>query len=260
MTSPIWNATHRWRWVRLTLAVVATVAIVVTGHEMARHLTAIEHDITVLGPWALAVFVAIYVVGTVVLLPDSIFGVIAGAVFGLPLGFAAVLAGTVLGAALQFPLARHLLRGPVERFVADRPTLRAIRLGVAHHRRWLQALLRLTPVNRAVLSYVLASSEVRLGGYLLATLAHAPSILLEVWAGHAGRHLIHLRSTGRPQLGRDLVIFGGLIATGLLMTWISRVARRAVEAAAAAEGEGEGEGEATDAGPAGPASAGHLTS
>ncbi len=235
MTSPIWNATHRWRWVRLALTVVATVAIVVTGHELARHLAAIERDITALGSWSVVVFVAIYVALSIVLIPDSIFGVIAGVVFGIPLGFAAILAGTVLGAAFQFPLARHLLRRPVERFVAGRPTLRAIRLGVAHHRRWLQALIRLTPVNRALVSYVLASSGVRFGGYLLACLAHAPSILLEVWAGHAGRHLIHLRSTGRLSLANDLLIFGGLVVAGVLMMWISQVARRAIEAAAAAE-------------------------
>ncbi len=242
VTSPIWTATHQWRALRLVLVALAVVAIVVAGHELARHLDAIEHQITALGPWALATFVAVYVVLSIFLIPDSVFGVIAGVVFGIALGFAAVLAGTLLGAALQFPLARHLLRRPVEHFVARRPALETIRRGVRHHRRWLQALIRLTPINRALVSYVLASSGIGFTSYLLACLAHIPSILLEVWAGHAGRHLIHLRSTGRPSLGRDLLIFGGLVVAGLLMTWISQVARRAIEAAAAAEGETAGAG------------------
>ncbi len=234
LPGPFWERIDKWRLLRWGFVAVGAVAILALGHELHRHLQAIEAWVESLGAWGPLAFVAIYVVCTILLAPDSVFGVAAGLLFGLPLGIAVVLAGTVLGALIEFPLAHHLFRAPVERFVTHRPTLAAIRRAVARRDAWLQALIRLTPINRAVVSYVLASSGVRLGGYLAACLAHLPSIALEVWAGHAGHHLIELRGTGHARLEHELLVFGGLLAAVGVMLVVSRAARRAVEAATAA--------------------------
>lgn len=228
-----WERIDHWRLLRWALAAIGAVVILALGHELHRHVQAIEAWVESLGPWGPVAFVAMYVACTVLLVPDSVLGVAAGLLFGLPLGIAVILAGTVLGALVEFPLAHHLLRAPVDRFVAHRPTLAAIRRAVARRDAWLQALIRLTPINRAVVSYVLASSGVRLGGYLAACAAHLPSIALEVWAGHAGHHLIELRGTGHARLAHELLVFGGLLAAVGVMLVVSRAARRAVERAAA---------------------------
>lgn len=229
---PFWERIDHWQLLRWALVAIGAGVILVLGHELHRHLQAIEAWVESLGPSGPVAFVAIYVTCTVLLVPDSVLGVAAGLLFGLPIGIAVILAGTVLGALLEFPLAHHLLRVPVERFVAHRPALAAIRRAVARRDAWLQALIRLTPVNRALLSYVFASSGVRLGGYLAACAAHLPSIALEVWAGHAGHHLIELRGAGQARLLHELIVFGGLLAAVGVMVVVSQAARRAVETAA----------------------------
>ncbi|MCB1055918.1 MAG: hypothetical protein KDD11_10465, partial [Acidobacteria bacterium] len=44
-------------------AVVLLVAILVAGHELNRHLQAVESWISRLGPWGPAVFVALFAIG-----------------------------------------------------------------------------------------------------------------------------------------------------------------------------------------------------
>ncbi len=233
LPGPFWERIDNWRVLRWAFVAVGAVVILALGHELHRHLQAIEAWVRSLGAWGPLAFVAIYVACTILLVPDSVFGVAAGLLFGLPLGTLVILAGTVLGALVEFPLAHHLFRAPVERFVTHRPALAAIRRAVARGDARLQAMIRLTPINRAVLSYVLASSGVRLGGYLAACLAHLPSIALEVWAGHAGHHLIELRGIGHARLEHELIVFGGLLVAVGGMFVVSRAARRAVERAAA---------------------------
>jgi uncharacterized membrane protein YdjX (TVP38/TMEM64 family) len=140
----------------------------------------------------------VLILTTSFLVPDTVRCIIAGALFGLYWGAAAVLAGILLAAAMQFALSQKLLRSRVQRMLAARPALTAIQRAVGRDEFRLQLLLRLTPLNPAIISYLLGSAGVRFSSFLIACLALTPSLIIEVYFGHVGKHTVML--AGSPIL------------------------------------------------------------
>ncbi len=210
--------------------------VLVLGAEIGRHIQGIDGWIAGLGPWALLAFFLLYAVLSSAFVPDILFGLVAGATFGFPRGLAAVAAGSLAGAALQYTVARLFLGRPIDRFLATRPSLRVILHAVRTDEFRLQFLIRLTPLNRALTSYLLGAAGVRFIPFVAACFALVPSLCLEVYAGYAGGHLA--RMAGRPYRSvvlEDVTVVAGLAAAVAVMVVVSRVARRALEAAAAAD-------------------------
>jgi uncharacterized membrane protein YdjX (TVP38/TMEM64 family) len=211
-------------------------AIVAAGEDIARHIATLEIWTSGMGPGGVFAFIALLVVATSLLIPESVLSIIAGGVFGFRLGLIAVLVGNVLAASLQYALARQLLRGRIERALAGRPALAAIQRAVRSDELRLQALLRLTPLNPATVSYLLGAAGVRFPGFLAASLALTPHLLLEVYVGFAGKHLAHM--AGRGTLAgylHDVTVIGGLAVTIIVIGLLSRTANRAVMATASAD-------------------------
>lgn len=211
--------------------------IVVLGTEVGRHIQGIDGWIAGLGPWALLAFILLYAVLSSAFVPDILFGLVAGATFGFPRGLAAVAAGSVTGAALQYTVSRRFLRRRIELFLAERASLRIIIQAVRSDELRLQFLIRLTPLNRALTSYLLGAAGVRFFPFVAACAALVPSLCLEVYAGYAGRHLAGM--AGRPHrtvVLEDVAVVMGLGAAVAVMVLVSRAARRALDQAAAGEG------------------------
>ncbi|MEJ2170137.1 MAG: hypothetical protein P8X90_31950 [Desulfobacterales bacterium] len=82
--------------------------------------------------------------------------------------------------------------------LAARPALTAIQRAVGRDEFRLQLLLRLTPLNPAIISYRLGSAGVRFSSFLIACLALTPSLIIEVYFGHVGKHTVML--AGSPIL------------------------------------------------------------
>jgi uncharacterized membrane protein YdjX (TVP38/TMEM64 family) len=213
----------------LAMGLLPVIAIVVVGWEIAHHIDAIELWIANLGYWSVFAFIGLYVLATSLLLPESVIAIIAGALFGLSWGFAAVMAGSLIAATLQFTLSRHILRMRIQRIIAGRPTLAAIQRSVHRDACRLQVLLRLTPLNHATISYLLGAVGVRFSGFLLACLALTPHLFIEVYFGHAGKHIARMagRHTQAVYL-HDMAVIGGLVVTLIVMVFVSRAARKAV--------------------------------
>lgn len=218
----------------LAVVLLLVAAIVVGGRELEHHLKAIESWITSLGPWGLLAFVGLFVLATSLMLPDTVLCIIAGALFGLGWGAAAALAGSVLAGAIQFGLARKLLRARIQRVLAARPSLAAIQHAVKRDEFRLQLLLRLTPLNPATISYLLGAASVRFPGFLIACLALAPNLFVEVYVGHVGKHAARMVGSD-PHTAHlhDLAMMGGLAVCVVVMVLVSRMARKAVMQAAA---------------------------
>lgn len=213
----------------LAIGTLLVIAIVVVGRDVGHHINAIESWIAKLGPWGALVFVALFVVATSLLAPDTVLGIIAGALFGMVWGVAAVLAGSFIAAALQFALSRHLLRARIERMLRARPSLMAIQRAVTRDEFRLQVLLRLTPLNPATVSYLLGAAGVRFVGFLIACLALAPHLIIEVYFGHAGKHMAQMAG-GDAKAGHlhNLVIIGGAVVGVIVIVIVSRMAHKAV--------------------------------
>ncbi len=206
------------------------ILIVVLGREAGHHVGAIERWIVALGPEGLAVFVVFLVVGTSVLIPESLFGIAAGAVFGVWPGFVVVLVGNVIAASLQYVLARRLLRNRIQQALSSRPQLAAVQRAVLQDEIRLQLLLRLTPLNAASLSYVFGAAGVRFAGFLFACVGLLPHLLMEVYLGHVGQHLTHISAGTRPHpFAHEAVTFGGLLISAIVVFVVARIARKAIE-------------------------------
>jgi uncharacterized membrane protein YdjX (TVP38/TMEM64 family) len=222
-------ADRRNRLVFVGAALLLLFAILAAGDEIRHHLAAIEAWITGLGPWGIVGFVAVYAAATSLLIPESALSISAGALFGLAWGIAAAALAMLLAAALQYALARHLLLARIERLLADRPLLASIERAVKRQEFRLQLLLRLAPLNPATISYLLGAAGVRFGGFMLACLAVAPHLLLEVYFGYAGRHVAHMAARDQHQLYlHDAVVGGGLAIAVLVLVLISKTAYKAV--------------------------------
>ncbi|MHC4216845.1 MAG: TVP38/TMEM64 family protein [Planctomycetota bacterium] len=222
---------------RVVLGVVLVVAIVIIGRDIDHHVDAIEAWIEEISPWGVLVFFGLFVVLTSFLLPDTVLAIIGGALFGLVGGTLAVVVGALAAASLQHFLAGHLLRVRIERVLSAKPSLLAIQQAVRRQEMRLQVLLRLTPLNPTVISYLLGAAGVRFSGFFAACFALIPGLFLEVYFGHAGKHLA--RMAGRDErtvLMHDAVIVGGLLVCVLVMVVVSRIARKAVQEAVAEVG------------------------
>ena len=216
--------------VPLALALILIIAaVILLGREAELHLHAIETTITELGLWGRLAFVGLLVIGTSILIPESLFGLVAGALFGLAWGISLMLAGNLIAAALQYGLARRLLHAPIQRALEARPLLRAIQSAVIRDELHLQLLLRLTPLNPALISYLLGAAGVRFGGFILASLVLVSHFAIEVYLGHAGKQLL----TGGFGVAHGawqqaLLIYGGTAIGLIAVILASKVAHRAV--------------------------------
>ncbi len=216
-------------------AVTLIIAVAVLGDEAAHHIKQFEAWISSLGPWALVVFVLLYIPLFSLLVPESLLGIIAGATFGFTHGLLALVCANVLAAILQYGLAGGLLKPTVNRFLATKPNLAAIQTAVLQQQMKLQLLIRLTPLNRAVTSYVLGAAGVGFPSFLAASVAMLPNLCMEAYFGFAGRHLA--KAASQPE--HTLVLHDAMLGVGLLvaiavMYQVSKMARRAVESAAQA--------------------------
>lgn len=209
--------------------VLVIIVLVVVGHEAELHLQAIEDWIAALGPWGRLAFVGVLVLGTSALLPESVFGLAAGALFGLAWGFGLTLLGNILAAALQYGLARWLLHDPIQRSLQKRPLLRALQGAVLREGIRLQVLLRLTPLNPALVSYLLGAAGVRFGGFVLASLVLGLHSIIEVYLGHAGKQLVAKGLTGTADPWQhNLPMLAGAVVGLAAVVLVSKAAHRAV--------------------------------
>lgn len=117
-------ADDRWRaWLRIALFALLVVgvggALLVSGGPTAA-LESIRSAVDRAGVWGPLLFVAAYVVLTVLLVPGSPLTIAAGVLFGPVLGTVLVVVGATLGATGAFLWGRHLGRDAVAALTGDR--------------------------------------------------------------------------------------------------------------------------------------------
>lgn len=185
-----------------------------------------------LGPWGIVIFVAVYVVATVLLLPGSILTLGAGFVFGLGWGLFAVSIGSTLGAALAFLVSRFIARERIEAMARGNENFRRIDKAIGEQGAKLVFLLRLSPLIPFNLSnYFYGLTAVKFWPYVLASwIGMLPGTLLYVYLGTAGRAGLQAAAgadSGRSPL--EWTFLGvGLAATAVVTIWVTKIARNAL--------------------------------
>jgi len=177
-------------------------------------------------------FGAAYAAAVVLFLPGSAFTLAAGLVWGPIVGVAVAWPAASAGAALSFLAGRTVARGAVSRAVARRPRLAAVEEAIARDGFRLVFLLRLSPVFPFnLVNYAAAITPVRFRDFALATaIGILPGSFLYAYLGSVLGSAAALAAGERPDAGAagQILFWGGLAATVVVTTLVTRTARRAL--------------------------------
>ena len=218
-------------WAKIALAVLAAVGLFFLGRTLGGYVPQFAAWVESLGFWGPLVFMLGYTLATVAFIPGSLMTLGAGAIFGLLHGTAYTFVGATAGAALAFLVSRYVARQAVERRLANSAKLRAVDRAVAREGLKIVLLLRLSPVfSFVLLNYALGLTSVRFRDYLLASIGMLPGTFLYVYYGKALGSLASVAGGAQVERGAAhwLLLGIGLLATLLVTTLVTRIARRAL--------------------------------
>ena len=173
-----------------------------------------------LGLRGVAIFVAIYIVGAVVLAPEALLTIVAGFAYGF-WGLPIVVVAATIGASLAFLIARYLARDRVQLLLARRRNLAAIDRAVAEDGWKIVALLRLSPaIPFNLQNYLFGVTAVPFTHFVLATFAGIiPGTALYTYVGVLGN------AAGEVGPVKWALFAAGLAATVVVAVLIARKAR-----------------------------------
>jgi len=220
---------NRWKWIALA---ALTVALLVAARVLPvrQWLAELNGSVAHLGIWGIILFVAGYILATVLFFPASVLTVGAGFVFGVFLGTVIVSIAATTGAALAFSIARYVARDQIEQKLSSNQKFKKVDRAIGEQGAKLVFLLRLSPLIPFNLSnYFYGLTAVKFWPYVLASwIGMLPGTLLYVYLGAAGK--AGLSGTAGQTSGRSLweyLLFGiGLIATVIVTVWLTRIAHR----------------------------------
>jgi uncharacterized membrane protein YdjX (TVP38/TMEM64 family) len=213
-----------WGWIAAAVALAAIAAVVVWRlAPMADWTGLLEEWVDRSGAFGVLVFIGIYVVVTLLLLPSAVLNIAAGALFGMAWGLGAVMTASMVAALAAFEIARHLLQERIKAHYTKKGTPAAIDRALRSEGWKAVALLRLSPVVPfAVKNYLFGVSRVRMRDYLIGTfLGKLPGAIVLTALGTTGRAAMDL-----PGWERWGLIALGVAATVLVSWLIGRTARR----------------------------------
>jgi uncharacterized membrane protein YdjX (TVP38/TMEM64 family) len=219
---------------KIALAVGVLVGLIAVGREAGAYVPQFAAWVNDLGAWGPAVFIIGYALATVAFVPGSVLTLAAGAVFGLAQGVVYVFIAALLGSSAAFLVARYFARASIERRIANTPRFAAIDRAVGAQGLKIVFLLRLSPVFPFnLLNYALGLTKVRFVDYLGAAVGMLPGTLLYVYYGKVVGDVAALAGGAAPQRGPAdyALLIVGLVATILVTTVVTRIARRALQEA-----------------------------
>ena len=186
-----------------------------------------------MGVTGIFIFIGVYVVATVLLLPSAILTIGAGLAFGLWKGFLAVSAAATLGASLAFLVARFVARDKIEAMARRNTKFQRIDNTIGKQGAKLVFLLRLSPVIPFNLSnYFYGLTAVKFWPYVLASwIGMMPGTFLYVYIGAAGKAAVSAAADGEEMKhGWQYWTFTGvgLAATIVVTVWVTKIARDAL--------------------------------
>jgi uncharacterized membrane protein YdjX (TVP38/TMEM64 family) len=200
-------------FIAVVLLVAAGAAVLAWSFADGFSAEALEARVASLGIWAPIGFVALYAIGTVAMVPGSIFDLVGGALFGPYFGSVLDLIGGTLGAGLAFIVGSQLARAWAEKRAG--PRLQNIMQSVDAEGWRFVAFVRLVPIfPYNVMNYLLGLTRIPFSQYIAATVVFmAPSTVAYTWVGHAGRKALAGDTDSLPYA----LIALGIVAAALLL-------------------------------------------
>jgi uncharacterized membrane protein YdjX (TVP38/TMEM64 family) len=218
---------------RSILAVVVLAAIIASLAFLPaqQYLNSFTEWIHGLGFWGVCIFVVVYMLVCLVLLPGSVLSVVGGFLFGLLGGIVMASLGATLGATAAFIIARVIVRDWIEHRLASHPKFCAVDRAVATQGFKIVLLVRLCSLLPYDLSsYLFGFTKISMGRYVLATwLGRLPEVFIWTYVGTTAKSLSDVAS-GTIELGVGRQVFLGVgVFTMMIVTLVlANVARKAL--------------------------------
>lgn len=183
-----------------------------------------------LGPLGPLLFILVYVLLAVALVPGSLLTLGAGFLFGLVYGTIYVSIASTVGAVMAFLVGRFLARDFVEDLVRKRQQFGRVEEAVSREGWKIVLLTRLSPIfPYNFLNYAYGLTTVRLRDFGLASwVGMIPGTVLYVYIGSLASDVATLGITDRSLV--EWGFFGvGLILTLVVTVYVSRIARKGLQ-------------------------------
>jgi len=177
-----------------------------------------------LGPLGYVLFAIVYVLWALVLLPESIFTILAGALLGMFWGTLVAWISAIVAAVSAFELTRAALRKRVEKAVEKNAWLKAVNRALPKEGWKVVALARLSPlVPFGLQNYFFGVTKVSRRAYIACTaIAILPGTFIYAFLGATGRALI-----GGEKGPLEWSLLGaGIVATIILSIFLGRLAKK----------------------------------
>lgn len=214
----------------LALAALAAFVILVRMLPVAEWLEAFKTWVQGQGAIGYVLYVLVYAVCCVFLIPALALTLGAGAIFGAVVGALVNLAGATLGATAAFLLARTVLRERVERKTADNVKFRALDRAITREGTKILWLVRLSGFPPFTwVNYAFGLTGIQLLPYVLITFfGIIPGTIAFTYAGAAGAAAL----TGE---GNRVALIVTAVGAVLVSVFIARTATRAIQRAGVEE-------------------------
>ena len=198
-----------------------------------------QFDVDVLGDWlagagvmAPLLFIGIYAISTVLLIPGSVLTIAGGVLFGPIWGTFYNLTGATIGATMAFLIARYLTSNLVSRKTGG--WLRQLVEGVEAEGWRFVAFVRLVPLfPYNLLNYALGLTRIRLFHYMVTSyICMLPGAIAYTYLGYAGRNAV---AGGEGMIKKALLGLGLLALVAFLPRLIKRLRKKPARMLSAAE-------------------------
>ncbi len=151
----------------ILIAIILALFILVRVFGIGDRLGEIKGFIERFGAWGPLVFVGIYVVATVLVIPGSPLSIIAGAIFGSFVGVVVVIFGATIGASFAFLISRYFARESVAGWISRKESFANLDRMTEEHGSVIVALTRLVPIFPFnLLNYAFGLTRVRFFTYV----------------------------------------------------------------------------------------------
>jgi len=216
---------------RLVIIVAAVAALIVLGRSVGDAIPRFADWVESLGIWGPVAFMVGYAVAVVAFVPASLLTLAAGAIFGVGWGTLYVFIAASIGAAGAFLVARYLARSAIEHRLEGNARFAAVDRAVGEQGRKIVFLLRLSPVFPFnLLNYALGLTRVGFADYVIASIGMLPGTVLYVYSGKIAGDVAAVAGGAGPERGtaENVLLVVGLLATLVVTTLVTRIARRAL--------------------------------
>jgi len=177
------------------------------------------------------VYVLLYIVATVLMMPGSILTLGAGVIYGVVWGSLLVSVSSTLGATAAFLVGRYFARNWVSKKIEGNEKFKAIDTSVAKEGWKIVGLTRLSPIFPFnLLNYAYGLTKVSLRDYFFASwIGMIPGTIMYVYIGSLAGDLTRLGAESRTKtMGEWILYIVGLLATVVVTVYVTRIARKAL--------------------------------